>query len=248
MKISIITIVFNGEGTIAKAIESVLCQQEVEIEYIVIDGCSQDKTLEAIAPYQKQLTHLISEKDEGIYDAMNKGIKLASGDVVGILNADDFYANPKVLSLVMHQFSDSRVDAVYGDLVYFRPENPDKIVRSYRSHQFHPAKLSRGLIPAHPTLFLRKKVYERFGLFNSSYKIAGDFEFMIRIFKAEIINAKYLPMVMVRMQMGGISTGGLRNTLLLLKENRRACRENGISTSYLRLLSRYPRKLFEYIS
>jgi glycosyltransferase involved in cell wall biosynthesis len=248
MKISIITIVFNGEGTIAKAIESVLCQQDVEIEYIVIDGCSQDKTLEAIAPYQKQLTHLISEKDEGIYDAMNKGIKLASGDVVGILNADDFYANPKVLSLVMHQFSDSRVDAVYGDLVYFRPENPDKIVRSYRSHQFHPAKLSRGLIPAHPTLFLRKKVYERFGLFNSSYKIAGDFEFMIRIFKAEIINAKYLPMVMVRMQMGGISTGGLRNTLLLLKENRRACRENGISTSYLRLLSRYPRKLFEYIS
>ena len=248
MKISIITIVFNGETTIARAIESVLSQKNVEIEYIVIDGCSQDKTLEAIAPYQKQLTHLISEKDEGIYDAMNKGIKLASGDVVGILNADDFYANPKVLSLVMHQFSDSRVDAVYGDLVYFRPENPDKIVRSYRSHQFHPAKLSRGLIPAHPTLFLRKKVYERFGLFNSSYKIAGDFEFMIRIFKAEIINAKYLPMVMVRMQMGGISTGGLRNTLLLLKENRRACRENGISTSYLRLLSRYPRKLFEYIS
>lgn len=248
MKISIITIVFNGEATIARAIESVLSQKNVEIEYIVIDGLSKDKTLEVIAPYAKQVTHLVSERDEGIYDAMNKGIRLATGDVVGLLNADDFYANPMVLSTVLQQFSDPLVDAVYGDLEYFRVKNPNKVARVYRSQYFHSGQLSRGLMPAHPTLFLRKNVYEKFGEFDPSYKIAGDFEFMIRIFKDGLINAVYLPLRMVKMQMGGISTGGFRSTLLLLKENMRACRQNGIPTNYLRLLSRYPAKLLEYIS
>lgn len=247
MKISIITIVFNGEATIARAIESVLSQKNVEIEYIVIDGQSQDKTLEAIAPYQKQLTHLVSEKDAGIYDAMNKGIRLATGDVVGLLNADDFYTNPLVLSIVMQQFSDPLLDAVYGDLEYFKAQDSNKVVRTYRSHQFYPAQLRRGLMPAHPTLFLRKNIYERFGSFNPSYKIAGDFEFMARIFKDGFLNTKYLPEKMVRMQIGGISTRGFRSTLLLLKENMRACQSNGIPTNYLYLLSRYPAKLLEYI-
>lgn len=246
MKISIITVVFNGEATIARAMESVLSQKNVEIEYIVIDGQSKDKTLEVIAPYKKQITHLVSEKDEGIYDAMNKGIKLATGDVIGFLNADDFYTNSLVLSEVMTEFIDPTVDAVYGDLEYFRASRPAKIVRTYRSHKFHPAQLKRGLMPAHPTLFLRKNVYERFGLFDSSYKIAGDFEFIVRIFKDESLIFRYIPQKMVRMQMGGISTMGLSSTILLLNENIRACYNNGISTNYFFLLSRYPRKLLEY--
>lgn len=248
MKISIITVVFNGEATIARAIESVLSQKNVEIEYIVIDGVSRDHTLAVIAPYQKQLTHLVSEKDAGIYDAMNKGIKLATGDVIGLLNADDFYANPLVLSTVIHQFSDPLLDAVYGDLNYFRAENPNKVVRTYRSQKFKPDQLKRGLMPAHPTLFLRKKVYERYGLFDPDYKIAGDFEFIIRIFKSGLLNASYLPQNLVRMQMGGVSTGGLGNSILLLRENMRACRQHAISTNYFWLLSRYPRKLLEYLS
>jgi glycosyltransferase involved in cell wall biosynthesis len=247
MKISIITVVFNGEASIARAIESVLDQKNVEIEYIVIDGASQDRTLEVIAPYKAKLSCLLSEKDTGIYDAMNKGIKLATGDVIGFLNADDFYSNSLVLSDVIAEFIDPSVDAVYGDLEYFRALRPSKIVRTYRSNQFHSAQLKRGLMPAHPTLFLRKNVYERFGLFDSSYKIAGDFEFVVRIFKDESLSFRYIPQKMVKMQMGGISTMGLSSTILLLNENIRACLKNGISTNYYYVLSRYPRKLLEFI-
>ncbi|MBT8588779.1 glycosyltransferase [Polynucleobacter paneuropaeus] len=246
MKISIITIVFNGETTITRAIESVLSQKNVEIEYIVIDGASQDKTIQVINPYQKQLTYFISEKDGGIYDAMNKGIKLATGEVVGILNADDFYTNSLVLSDVMAQFMDPLVDAVYGDLEYFRASRPDKVVRTYRSDNFRPAQLKKGVMPAHPTLFLRKKVYEKFGIFDTSYKIAGDFEFVVRIFKDDSLNARYLKQKMVKMQMGGVSTRGLSSFIILLNENIRACHKNGISTNYYHLLSRYPRKLLEF--
>jgi glycosyltransferase involved in cell wall biosynthesis len=247
MKISIITVVLNGEATVARAIESVLAQKNVEIEYIVIDGASQDKTLEVITPYKKKLSHLLSEKDAGIYDAMNKGIKLATGDVIGLLNADDFYNNSLVLSEVMTEFIDPTVDAVYGDLEYFRSSRPTKVVRTYRSHKFHPAQLKRGLMPAHPTLFLRRNVYERFGLFDSSYKIAGDFEFIVRIFKDSSLGFRYIPKKMVRMQMGGVSTRGLSSTFLLLNENIHACLKNGISTNYYYVLSRYPRKLLEFL-
>ena len=248
MKISIITVVFNGEATITRAIESVLSQQNVEIEYILIDGASHDKTLSVISPYEKYLTHLVSEKDAGIYDAMNKGIKLATGDVIGLLNSDDFYTNSTVLSTVLEQFSNPLVDAVYGDLEYFRAKSPNKAIRTYSSKNFHRAQLKRGLMPAHPTLFLRKKVYEKVGLFDPSYKIAGDFDISIRIFKDESLIAKYLPLLMVRMQMGGVSTRGWGNKLLQLRENMRACRSNGISTNYLCLISRYPAKLLEYIA
>jgi glycosyltransferase involved in cell wall biosynthesis len=247
MKISIITVVFNGQHTIARAIESVLSQKNIEIEYIVVDGASQDDTLSKIAPYRDKIGKFISEQDAGIYDAMNKGINLATGDVVGMLNADDYYVDDLVLSKVMEGFEDPNIDAVYGDLEYFRGPNPSKVVRVYRSNHFEPNQLKKGLIPAHPTLFLRKSIYQKYGLFKTNYKIAGDFEFIARIFKESSLRAKYLPLRMVRMQMGGVSTGGIKNTLLLLQENMRACRQNNISTSYLWLLSRYPKKLLEYL-
>jgi glycosyltransferase involved in cell wall biosynthesis len=246
VKISIITVVLNGIETISKSIDSIALQRGVDIEHIIIDGGSTDGTLEFLSQNVRSFSRLISGPDNGIYDAMNKGIRLASGDVIGLLNADDFYNNPELLSTVMRQFYDPRIDAVYGDLEYFRGGNPDKIVRTYTSKAFHLGQLKRGLMPAHPTLFLRKKVYERYGLFDSSYKIAGDFEFIARIFKDGSLKAKYLPLKMVKMQMGGISTRGFTNTIILLKENMRACRQNGISTNYFWLVSRYPKKLLEY--
>ena len=246
MKISIITVVLNGEKTIGRAIESVVSQKNIDLEYILIDGGSDDKTLEIVAAYKDQITHLVSEKDTGIYDAMNKGLRLATGDIIGILNADDIYANGEVLSSVQSYFLSLDLDALYGDLEYFDSDQPLRAFRTYRSSGFSAGKLSQGLMPAHPTLFLHRKVYEEYGLFNTTYKIAGDFEFIARIFRRQKLTTLYVPKIMVRMQSGGISTAGFKSTQLLLRENLRACKENGIYTNYLLLLSRYPRKLLEY--
>lgn len=246
MKISIITVVLNGQKTIAKSIESVKNQQNCEIEHIVVDGKSSDATLSILDKYKDQIATLISEPDDGIYDAMNKGIRLATGDVIGFLNSDDFYMGNEVLSLVSECLQDRNIDAVYGDLEYFLEDSPAKVWRTYRSSRFSPNKLSMGLMPAHPTLFLRRNVYEKYGLFDSSYRIGGDFEFIARIFRGGKIRSHYIPKVLVRMQLGGVSTSGLRSTLLLLKENLRACKTYGIPTSYFKLLTRYPGKLMEF--
>jgi glycosyltransferase involved in cell wall biosynthesis len=189
---------------------------------------------------------LVSEKDTGIYDAMNKGLRLATGDIIGILNADDIYANESVLSSVQSHFLSLNLDALYGDLEYFDSDQPLRAFRTYRSRGFSASKLSQGLMPAHPTLFLHRKVYQEYGLFNTTYKIVGDFEFIARIFGNQKLTTLYVPKIMVRMQSGGISTAGFKSTKLMLRENLRACKENGIYTNYLLLLSRYPRKLLEY--
>lgn len=245
-KFSIITVVYNGASTIARCMESVGSQKGADIEHILIDGCSTDATLQILENYRNQISIQVSEPDEGIYDAMNKGIKLATGDIIGILNCDDIYSNDTVLAHVALLMEDQNIDAIYGDLVYFSPNAPQKVHRTYRSKLFSPDKLGMGLMPAHPTLFLRKRIYDKFGLFDSSYRIGGDFEFIARIFKDKLINYLYVPEVMVGMQIGGISTSGMRNTLLLIRENLRACRANQIPSSYLKLLSRYPRKFLEY--
>ena len=246
MLISIITVVRNGEKTIARCIDSVCSQVDVQVEYIVIDGASDDGTLDILNSCSPMITKLISEKDEGIYDAMNKGLRLASGDIIGILNSDDVYAHNHVLSSVQKNFAFLGLDALYGDLEYFRAELPLKSFRTYRSKGFSPSQLARGLMPAHPTLFLHRKVYEEYGLFDPTYKIAGDFEFISRIFKNQKLKALYVPEIMVRMQAGGISTAGFKSTKLLLIENLRACKKNGIPSNYFYLLSRYPGKLMEY--
>jgi hypothetical protein len=177
---------------------------------------------------------------------MNKGIKIATGDIIGILNADDFYANQSVLSKVASEFENPTVDAVFGDLEYFRGNNPSKVIRTYRSKNFSSKKIALGIMPAHPTLFLRRSVYEKFGLFDGTYKIGGDFEFVARIFKDGMLNFRYLPEVMVKMQIGGASTNGLFSNIVLIQENLRACRQNEIATNYLKLILRYPKKLLEY--
>ena len=249
MKISIITVVLNGVHTIARNLDSIASQRNphVEIEHIVIDGGSTDGTLEFLRRHQDQIEILVCEPDEGLYDAMNKGIRLATGDIIGILNADDYYANYHVLSDIDQIFTSKKVDAVFGDLEYFHQRREFIPIRRYRSSHFQPSKLSKGLMPAHPTLFLRKSVYERFGLFKPEYKIAGDFDFVARIFKDGLLKYIYVPRILTRMQSGGMSTKGFKNTILLNKEILRSCRENKIPTNYLKLLSRYPQKFLEYI-
>jgi glycosyltransferase involved in cell wall biosynthesis len=247
MKISIITVCFNAADTVAETLRSVAAQTYPEVEHIVVDGGSTDGTLECIATHGRHLAHFLSEPDRGIYDAMNKGIRLASGEIVGILNADDVYADDKVLSRVAAAMKKGSLDALYGDVEFFAPGNPAATVRRYSSRRFSPGRLAWGWMPAHPTLFVRRELFERYGLYRIDFRIAGDYELVARIFKSGDIAYRYLPEVLVRMSTGGVSTGGWRNTLLLNREVLRACRENGIRTNLLKLMSKYPLKALEFV-
>lgn len=247
MKISIITVAFNAVRTIADTLESVAGQTHTEVEHIVIDGASTDGTLEMIKRHGTHVTHLVSEPDRGIYDAMNKGLALASGEIIGFLNADDVYADNGVLDRVSTIMERERLDALFGDAEFVSSARLDQPLRRYRSDRFQPDRIAWGWMPAHPALFLRRGVYERFGEFRTDYRIAGDFELVARVFHGGTLKYRHLPEVLVRMRTGGISTGGWRNTLLLNREVLRACRENGIPTNMLKILSKYPAKLLEYI-
>lgn len=247
MKISIITVAFNAAHTIADTLESVAAQTHPEIEHIVVDGASTDSTLEIVERHGKRVARLISEPDRGIYDAMNKGLSLATGDIIGFLNADDVYADNGVLERVSAIMEKQKLDALFGDAEFVNPARPNEPLRRYRSDRFRPERIAWGWMPAHPALFLRRNLYERFGSFRTSYRIAGDFELVARIFHGGTLSYRHLPEVLVRMRTGGISTGGWRNTLLLNREVLRACRENGIPTSLPKILSKYPAKLLEFL-
>jgi glycosyltransferase involved in cell wall biosynthesis len=246
MKISIITICFNSQDTIAKTLQSIDQQSYLDYEHIVIDGASLDATLDIVYRHSNSRRKVFSKKDNGIYDAMNNGLRAASGDIIAFLNSDDIYAHSDVLSIAAKNFDDVKLQALFGDVEYFRKLNPNRTIRRYSSARFSPEGLSRGVTPAHPTLFLRKEVYQKYGFYDDSYKIAGDFDFIARVFRDDQIKYLYLEQVMVRMQLGGVSTSGLRSTLLLNKEILQACRKNNIATSYIKLLLRYPQKLSEY--
>jgi len=246
-KISIITVCYNSEDTIEESLISVANQTHENCEHIVIDGASTDDTMKIVNYHQERLVKIVSEPDGGIYDAMNKGIKLATGDIIGILNSDDNYYDNTILEAVANKMQNNRLDAVYGDVQFFKHSKDWKNIRRYSSAYFKPERLSWGWMPAHPTLFLKRKIYEQYGLFKTDYKIASDFEFIARIFGKNSIRYEYLPEVLVRMRLGGISTGGIKNTLLLNREVLKACSENGISTNLLKIYSKYPRKVLEYL-
>lgn len=248
MKISIITVCYNSAATIRDAIESVLSQDHVDVEYLIVDGNSKDGTLEIIRSFGDRIARWISEPDGGIYDAMNKGIALATGDVVGILNSDDFYFDNGILSRVAEAFEDLQVDSVFGDLIFVHPDNLNKVVRTYSSKGWHPGKFARGFMPAHPTFFVRRKYYERHGLFKTDYKIAADYEMLIRLLYVHKLTYRYLPLTMVKMRKGGVSSNGLRSNIVLNNEIIRGCRENGIKTNIFKVYPKYFVKLLELIN
>jgi glycosyltransferase involved in cell wall biosynthesis len=191
---------------------------------------------------------LIPGPDRGIYDALNKGIAAASGDIVGFLHSDDVYARDDVINTVILKMQEERLDALYGDVAFVPREDIDRIVRVYSSRRFRPSRIGWGWMPAHPALFLRRNVYRHYGGFKTDYRIAADFEFVARIFSGNKLAYAYLPRVLVKMRLGGASTGGWQSTITLNREVLRACRENGISTNLFKILSKYPLKAVEFLS
>ena len=230
MKLSIITIAFNAADTIEDAVQSVLSQRRdgFELEYLVIDGASKDATLEILAPYRDRLT-LISEPDKGIYDAMNKGVSLASGDCVGILNADDLYASDDVLMRVAALFKSSQAESVYGDLVYVDRNDPTEVTRTWNSGPFNRKAFLHGWMPPHPTFFVRKSVYDAHGLFSLKLRSAADYELMLRFLYKSGITTAYLPSILVRMRVGGLSNASLGNRWRANREDREAWRMNELT-------------------
>lgn len=247
LKISIITVSYNSKKTIKETIESVLSQTYPNIEYIMIDGSSTDGTIDIIKSFRNKIHKFISEPDNGIYNAMNKGFKLATGDIVGILNSDDFFYNSTVIEKVAHVFLTAGIDVVYGDVQFVDPKNINKIVRYYSSKSFNPQKFKNGFMPAHPSFYAKRELFEKLGYYKENYQIAADYELLIRFLYKNKLKSKYLEMPFVSMRTGGISNKSLMSNYILNKEIIRACRENGIKTNLINIYSKYFIKIFEYI-
>ena len=245
MKVSIITVSYNSAKTIEDTIRSVANQDYLNIEHLVVDGLSTDNTIHIVEANRHPYLTVTSEQDKNIYDAMNKGLKQAQGDIICFLNADDYFASNFVLSGVVSLISQNGLDALLADVGFFHPSNPQKIVRHYRSNRFTPKRLAWGWMPAHPGLFLKKTVADRVGYFKTDYKIAGDYEYIIRAFHGQNLKYDHLAEIVVKMRLGGVSTAGLRAKIQLNREVLRACKENGIKTNLLKILSKYPAKLLE---
>jgi len=228
MKISVITAVYNSKDAISEAVESVLGQNYDDIEFIVIDGASTDGTKELLELYRDKIDILISEPDHGIYDALNKGIEHATGDVVGFLHADDLFANNGVLSRVAETLSDLGADAVYGDLEYVSKDAPDKVIRHWQSDAYSADKLKYGWMPPHPTFYVRRCVYQQHGGFDTSFHIAADYDCMLRFLGRAKIKAAYIPSVMVKMRLGGASNRSVGNIIRKSREDYRALHHNGV--------------------
>ena len=245
MKISIITPVFN-DPRVSCALDSILAQRhEHELDLVVVDAASTDGTMEILATYSDRISTLISEPDDGIYDGMNKGLRRATGDIVGILNADDRYADNLVLHDVIEVFEDNETDACYGDLVYV--DEDDKVARYWKSGSPSVAKWYWGWMPPHPTFFVRRSVYDTHGVFDLGYPIAADYELMLRLFLKQGINVKYLDRVMVRMSLGGASNGSITSIVKANSEVARAWRSNGLGGGFLVPILKPASKIFQFV-
>jgi len=246
VRISVVTVCCNAAATIEDTVRSVADQTYPDVEHIVIDGASTDGTSDIIGKFESNITKWVSEPDQGIYDAMNKGIALASGDVVGFLNADDIYAHPEVLAEVAQALGDESIQAVYGDVVFVR-DDLHTTVRYYRSHRFTAGKLAWGWMPPHPSIFIRKHMFDKYGLFKTNYRIAADYELVTRLFARHKMLSRYMPGVSVKMRVGGVSTRSVKSNYILSQEIVRACRENGINTNLIKVSLKYPFKMMELI-
>jgi glycosyltransferase involved in cell wall biosynthesis len=247
MKLSIITVVLDNKSEVEDCINSILNQSYKNIEYIIIDGGSTDGTIDVIKKYEKKISKWMSEPDHGIYDAMNKGIEIASGDVIGFLNADDVYYDRDVLEKIASVMKNSNIDACYSDLVYVDKNNLNKVVRYWRSCEFQTGFFKKGRVPAHPAFFARKSIYDQYGTFDLSYKLAADFELMAKFLEHHKIRVKYIPMVSVKMRIGGATNKSLTN---IVKQNLEICRafkKNNIKIFYpLFLTNKFINRLHQF--
>lgn len=246
MKISIITVVWNNRNTIKDAINSVLNQTYQDIEYILVDGASTDGTVEIIKSYGDKINQFISEKDKGIYDAMNKGIDLATGDIIGILNSDDIYFNKNVIQNVMNKFKENNIDSIYGDLYYVKENDLNKVVRYWKSSIFIQDSFIKGWHPAHPTFFVKKEIYKKYGYFDLNMNVSADFELMLRFLEKYKISTFYLAEVMVKMREGGESNQSIKNIIKGNLNILKSFDKNGINVNkFIYLFYRFIPKIIQ---
>lgn len=228
LKISVVTTSFNSQSTIVDTLRSVASQSYEFVEHIVVDGGSTDNTVECVRQHSDRVARYVSERDDGIYDGMNKGWRLTTGDVVGFLNSDDVYASNDALAVLARAFDDPSVEACYGDLVYVARDDLNRSVRYWKSRPFRPGLCLTGWQPPHPTLYVRREVLERSGGFDTQFKIQSDFEFCLRVFEVLKVKSTYIPKLIVKMRAGGVSNANLRNVIRGNVEALRACRKNGL--------------------
>lgn len=245
--ISVITVVFNGAETLRDTIESVMMQSYGNIEHIIVDGGSRDATIDILRQYDQVVDYWLSEKDDGIYDAMNKGIALCSGEYVGMLNSDDMFFDENVLQEIADRFAMLKVDAVFSCLNIVDKNNLKKTLRKYQVTKFNAALLQIGVMPAHPTFYCKRSCYEEGGMYKTDYKIAADFEMLVRLLIRQKISWSFIDKVTVTMRSGGLSNSGFMTSVKLNWEIVRACKENGLYTNLLFLALKLPIRLFELI-
>lgn len=245
MKISIITITYNSEATLADTIESVVSQTYADMEYIIVDGGSTDNTLSIIDSYRDKISKVISEKDRGLYDALNKGIAMASGDVIGMIHSDDFYTGEDVLEKIARAISEHDADAVYADLYYVDKNDTSLIFRKWKSGNYKHGMFLKGWMPPHPTFFAKKECYEKFGSFNMSLVSSADYELMLRFIHKHQIRLAYLPEFIIKMRVGGKSNVSLKNRIRANQEDRRAWKMNGLKPNPLTLYMKPLRKIIQ---
>lgn len=246
MIVSIITATYNSANTVRDTLDSVAGQTYSNIEHIIVDGCSKDGTLEIVKEYP-HVAKVVSEKDKGIYDAMNKGIGLATGEIIGILNSDDFYASELVLEKVVNTILDRGVDTVYGDLSYVSEKNIAKTVRNWKANAYKKNSFLYGWMPPHPTFFVRREVYDKFGTFDLDLKSAADYELMLRFLYKNKVSAAYIPETLVHMRTGGQSNASIKNRLLANKEDRKAWEKNNLRPNFFTLYLKPIRKIGQFV-
>ncbi len=247
MKLSIITAALNSAKTVEDTVKSVLGQSYGDIEYIIVDGGSTDGTLDIIERYKDKIAKVVSEKDGGIFDAFNKGIAMATGDIVGILNSDDFYASDSVIQDVMEKFAASSADTVYGDLEYVDPVDTSKVIRGWKAGEYRKSRFRSGWMPPHPTFFVKRSLYDRYGGFNTWMKISNDYELELRFLYKNNATAAYVPKVLVKMRAGGNSDGSFKRRYLANKEDRSAWRINQLKAPFYFAAFKPLRKLGQFL-
>ena len=247
MRVSLITVTYNSEKHLASCIESVIQQDHPNIEYIVVDGSSSDQTISIIESYGPAVDKWLSEKDHGMYDAINKGMQMATGDIIGILNSDDMLASPQVISQIVRCFEQHSIDSLYGDLVYVDEEDTDKIFRFWKGAAYNRGAFHWGWMPAHPTFYIRREIVEQLGGYKTHFFTAADFEFMTRYLYKHRISSYYLPELIVKMRKGGLSNRSLKRRLRANRRDYLALKQNGVPFPLFASLIKPIRKLPQFV-